>query len=111
MTKKEEKMKLKKVISISLILIMIIYIVLSSFEGIGNTAYAGQYISIEEAEKMCPGITTLVNNLKSAHAGYNFQFYNTGIDWSEAVLREYQGHGTSPTNLFSTGTKYSGMWY
>ena len=104
-------MKLKKVISISLILIMIIYIILSSFEGIGNTAFAGQYVSVEDAEKMCPGISSLVNNLKSAHSGYNFQFYNTGIDWGEAILREYQGHGVSPKNLFNTGTKYSGMWY
>jgi len=109
-------MKLNKIISISLILIMSFYILLSCFEGFGNTALAGQYISIEEAERICPGISGLANNLKNAHSGYNFQFYYTGIDWSEALLREYQGHGdpaqnVSPKNLFSPSEKYSGMWY
>lgn len=102
-------MKLAKVISITLFLSVCIYILLSS--SIGNTAFAGQYISQQEAENMCPGISGLVNNLKNAHSGYNFQFYNTGIDWSEAILREYQGHGHSPSNLFNVGAKYSGMWY
>lgn len=109
-------MKLNKIISISLILIMSFYILLSCFEGLGNTVLAGQYISIEEAEKICPGISGLVNSLKNSHSGYNFQFYYTGIDWSEALLREYQGHGdpaqnVSPKNLFSPSEKYSGMWY
>ena len=104
-------MKFSKIISITLIIIMLLYIVLSSFEGLGNISYAGQNISIEEAERMAPGITSLVNNLRNAHPNYNFQFYNTGIDWNEAILREYQGHGASPKNLFNTSNSYSGMWY
>lgn len=104
-------MKFSKIISITLIIVMSLYIVLSSFEGLGSVSYAGQYISIEEAEKLSPGITGLVNNLKSSHPNYNFQFYNTGIDWNEAILREYQGHGASPRNLFNVSDKYSGMWY
>ena len=105
-------MKLKKKISISLILMIIIYTILTSVITVGNTVIAaGNYISIEEANKMCPGIADLVNSLKSKHENYNFQFYNTGIEWNEAILREYQGHGKSPYNLFSPGTKYSGKWY
>lgn len=105
-------MKLKRIISMSLILTMIIYIILTSIACVGNTVHAaGNYITIEEADKMCVGISNLVNTLKTAHPNYNFQFYNTGIDWNEAILREYQGHGYSPTNLFSPGNKYSGMWY
>lgn len=105
-------MKLKKLISIILILIMSLYIVLSCFEGLGNTSYAaGKYISIDEAEKMAPGIKNLVNNLQKSNSGYKFQFYNTGIDWNEAILREYQGHGASPKNLFNYSESYSGMWY
>lgn len=104
-------MKLKRIVSITLILIMIIYIILSSFEGIGNIVNAGQYVSISDAERMCPGISGMVNNLKNAHSNYNFQFYNTGIDWNEAIIREYQGHGASPKNLFNVGEKYSGMWF
>lgn len=104
-------MKFSKIISITLIIIMLLYIVLSSFEGIGNVSYAAGLTSIEEAEKLAPGITGLVNNLRKAHPNYNFQFYNTGIDWNEAILREYQGHGASPKNLFNVSDKYSGMWY
>lgn len=104
-------MKLRKIISISLILIMIIYTILSCFEGIGNMSYAGQLISTEQAEQMCPGISGLANSLISAHPNYNFQFYNTGIDWNEAILYEYQGHNASPKSLFNAGGNYSGMWY
>ena len=105
-------MKLKNKISISLILMIIIYIILTSVITAGNTAFAaGNYVSIEDADRMCPGIANLVNSLKSKHENYNFQFYNTGIEWNEAILREYQGHGKSPYNLFSPGTKYSGKWF
>lgn len=100
-------MKLSKIISITLI----IYIILTCLITNGNTVFAGNMVSQEEAEKMCPGISSLVNSLKAAHPNYNFQFYNTGIDWNEAIVREYQGHGKSPNNLFSPGTKYSGKWY
>lgn len=104
-------MKLRRIVSITLILIMSLYIILSTFEGLGNIVNAGQYVSISDAERMCPGISGMVNNLKNAHSGYNFQFYNTGIDWNEAIIREYQGHGASPKNLFNVGEKYSGMWF
>lgn len=104
-------MKLRRIVSITLILIMSLYIILSTFEGIGNIVNAGQYVSISEAERMCPGISGMVNSLKNAHSNYNFQFYNTGIDWNEAIIREYQGHGASPKNLFNVGEAYSGMWF
>lgn len=104
-------MKFKKIISNILMLTIIIYVSLCIGVLTKNTAFAGNYISQEEAEKMCPGISSLVNYLKNSHSNYNFQFYNTDIDWNEAILREYQGHGHSPTNLFSPGNKYSGMWY
>lgn len=104
-------MKLNKKISVSLILSIIIYIILTSFLSGGNEVFAGNYIPVEEAERMCPGVGNLTNSLKNAHPNYNFEFYNTGIDWNEAILREHQGHGYSPTNLFTPGNKYSGMWY
>ena len=67
-------MKLEKIISITLFLSICILLFIS----LGNTAFAGQYVSQQEAENMCPGISGMVNNLKNAHPGYNFQFYNTG---------------------------------
>ena len=101
-------MKLFKKISIILILSFIIYTI---FCGITGRSYAANYISVEEAERMMPGITNLTNNLKANHPNYNFQFYNTGLDWNISILREYQGHDHSPSNLFNFGEKYSGMWY
>ena len=101
-------MKLLKKISIILILSIIIYII---FIVTSNKSYAANYISLEEAERMMPGVAWLTNNLKASHPNYNFQFYNTGLDWNNVILREYQGHGHSPSNLFNFGEKYSGMWY
>lgn len=104
-------MKLLKKISLILILSLMIYIILAVCRGFTNKVYAAGYISLEEAERKMPGVTDLVNNLKANHQYYDFQFYDTGLDWNISILREYQGHGHSPTNLFNFGTKYSGMWY
>lgn len=103
-------MKFFKKTLLTLILSLIIYIL---FTGslFTNKSYATGYISLEEAEKKMPGITSLVNSLKANHSNYNFQFYDTGLDWETTILREYQGHGHSPTNLFNFGTKFTGMWY
>lgn len=94
-----------------LIFSLIIYVLLTGIYGLANKAYATGYLSLEEAEKKLPGVTSLVNSLKANHSNYNFQFYDTGLDWETTILREYQGHGHSPTNLFNFGTNYSGMWY
>ena len=55
--KKEEKMKLAKIISITLFLSICILLFIS----LGNTAFAGQYVSQQEAENMCPGISGKAN--------------------------------------------------
>ena len=104
-------MKLLKKISLILTLSLIIYIILCNWKGLINIVYGASYVSLEEAEQRMPGITGLVNNLKASHPNYNFQFYDTGLDWNISILREYQGHGHSPMNLFNFGTKYTGMWY
>ena len=108
MTKKEDVMKLFKKISLTLILSLIIYVI---FAVTINKTYAAGYISVDEAERMMPGIRARVNTLKAAHSNYNFQFYNTGLDWNNVILREYQGHGHSPSNLFNFEDTRSGMWY
>lgn len=101
-------MKLSKKISLTLILSLIIYMI---FLVLSNSVYAGNYISIDEAERMMPGIKNKANSLKANHSNYNFQFYNTGLDWNTVILREYQGHGHSPSNLFNFSDRFSGMWY
>lgn len=62
-------------------------------------------------ENRYPGIKSLILNLKNKHSNYKFQVYYTGIDWTEAVTMEYQGHGSSPKNLFNSSPKYQGKWY
>ena len=101
-------MKLSKKISLILILSLIIYTIMIGFS---SKTFAANYISIDEAEKLMPGVKAKVNSLKANHSNYNFQFYNTGLDWNNVILREYQGHGHSPTNLFNFGEKFTGMWY
>ena len=101
-------MKLIKRISLVLILSLIIYLIMMSFS---SKTYAANYISIDEAERMMPGVKAKVNSLKAGHSNYNFQFYNTGLEWNNVILREYQGHGHSPYNLFNFSDRFSGMWY
>lgn len=101
-------MKLFRKISVILILALMIY---SIFLIASNSVYATGYITLEEANSKMPGLSDLVNNLKANHSNYNFQFYDTGLDWNTSILREYQGHGHSPANLFNFGVNYSGMWY
>ena len=99
-------MRLNKKFLLVIFFSLIIYI---SFFNLKS--YAGSYISQEEAEGLMPGVSELVNNLKASHPNYNFQFYNTGLEWHNSILHEYQGHGHSPVNLFNFSERYSGMWY
>lgn len=58
-----------------------------------------------------PQFKSMIQGLQQSNSNFNFQVYYTGIDWQEAITREYQGHGSSPRNLFNYGTNYKGMWY
>ena len=62
-------------------------------------------------ESQYPGIKSALQDLQRKHSNYHFQVYYTGIDWTEAITMEYQGHGKSPKNLFSYSDKYKGKWY
>lgn len=62
-------------------------------------------------ESKYPGIKSQIQNLQKQHSNYKFQVYYTGIDWTEAVTMEYQGHGSSPKNLFYPKDNYKGKWY
>ena len=62
-------------------------------------------------ESKYPGVKSLIKNLQSKHSNYEFKVYYTGIDWTEAITREYQGHGGSPKNLFNAAKNYKGKWY
>ena len=62
-------------------------------------------------ETKYPGIKAQIQNLQKKHSNYHFQVYYTGIDWTEAITMEYQGHGSSPKNLFQLKNNYRGKWH
>ena len=103
---------MKKKISVSIFIIVVIYILLGLF---GNKVLANTPGTLTSDingidDNKYPGYKTLMNEMKAKHPNYRFLVYYTGMDWNEVINTEYQGHGTSPLNLFQVGTKYNGMW-
>lgn len=100
---KNKKMKFFAIIFIFFYIIIALHI--TSFAGTLSSDING----IDESKY--PGVKSLIQNLQKKHSNYKFQVFYTGIDWTEAVTMEYQGHGSSPKNLFSASAKYKGKWY
>ena len=103
---------MKKKLIVSILIVAVIYILLGM---LGNTAFAntpGTLTSdingIDDAKY--PGYKSLMNEMKAKHPNYRFLVYYTGMDWNEVITTEYQGHGTSPLNLFQVSSNYNGMW-
>ena len=61
-------------------------------------------------DNLYPGYKQLIKNLQATHPNYTILLYYTGMDWNEALVTEYQYHGSSPLNLFQIGTNYNGKW-
>ena len=101
-------MKYKKSIKLFAFLMVLCFAI-----AFNNIAFAGTLSSDINGidENRYPGIKNLIQKLQSQHGNYSFQVYYTGIDWTEAVTMEYQGHGSSPKNLFSAKDNYKGKWY
>ena len=57
-----------------------------------------------------PGIKKMIQDLQTAHPSWNFKVLYTGIDWNEAIVNEFVGHGDSPRNLVPVGTAFTGEW-
>ncbi len=103
---------MKKKIFVSIFIVTIIYIILGM---LGNKVFAttpGTLTSdingIDDSKY--PGYKTIINEMRAKHPNYIFLVYYTGMDWNEVITAEYQGHGTSPLNLFQVGTNYNGIW-
>lgn len=98
-----------KKVKISLVFAIIFYLIMFS----NHVSFAGTLSSDINGinESKYPGIKSGIQNLQKQHSNYKFQVYYTGIDWTEAVTMEYQGHGSSPKNLFSPKDNYKGKWY
>ena len=101
-------MKNKKMKILAIILIFLYIIIVQN-----STSFAGTLSSDISGinESKYPGVKNLIQNLQKKHSNYKFQVYYTGIDWNEAITMEYQGHGSSPKNLFGASSKYQGKWY
>ncbi len=110
-------MKYKKVVIVTLTIIVISYLLMSFIPITCNKVYAakvpaGTFTNDINGidENLYPGYKALIQNMKSKHSNYTFKLYYTGLDWNEALVAEYQGHGKSPKNLFQVGDKYNGKW-
>jgi len=110
-------LKYKKVVIVTLTIIVISYLLMSFIPITCNKVYAakvpaGTFTNDINGidENLYPGYKALIQNMKSKHSNYTFKLYYTGLDWNEALVAEYQGHGKSPKNLFQVGDKYNGKW-
>ncbi len=102
-------MKHQKLVKIATIFMITLYLII-----VGNNSALAANISSDINginDKKYPGVKTLIQNLQKKYNNYNFQVYYTGIDWTEAVTMEYQGHFKSPKNLFQAKSNYQGKWY
>lgn len=61
-------------------------------------------------EEKYPGIKQMIQDLQAKHPNWNFKVLYTGIDWNEAIVNEYVGHGESPRNLVPVGSSFTGEW-
>lgn len=102
-------MQMKNLKKLSIILVLFCCMVMLKNNLSSATTLSSDINGINENKY--PGVKNLIQNLQRNHRNYNFQVYYTGIDWTEAVTMEYQGHGSSPKNLFGVSNKYKGKWY
>lgn len=102
-------MKNSKLAKLFVIFASFIYILLIN----GSLSFAATLSSDINGinESKYPGVKSTIQDLKRKYGNYHFDVCYTGIDWTEAITMEYQGHGRSPKNLFSQSSKYQGKWY
>ena len=106
------EIKRKKKLIVSILIVAIIYILLGI---LGNRVFANTPGTLTSDingidDTKYPGYKNLMNEMKAKHPNYRFLVYYTGMDWNEVITAEYQGHGTSPLNLFQVSSNYNGMW-
>ena len=58
-------------------------------------------------DKKYPGIKEMIQELQEKHPSWKFKVLYTGIDWNDAIVNEYTGHGDSPKNLVPVGTAFT----
>jgi beta-N-acetylglucosaminidase len=59
-----------------------------------------------------PGIKSELQKLKNTYGDqFNFQIYETGINWDDALVMEFQGHNNTPKSLIEKTSSRAGMWF
>lgn len=102
-------MSMKKLIGILLMIILFISIFLIYFERSSNAAYSDKFANY-------PGYKELIDALQKAHPNWEFEIYETGLNWADAVKEESK-HGrsliqskTGPWKC-SCNVQYEPTWY
>lgn len=80
-----------------------------------NTAFAiNQTISTDINEidsNQYPQIKEMLQSLQKEHPNWKFKILYTDINWKDAIINEYVGHGSSPRNLVPINNgNYSEKW-
>lgn len=98
-----------------LILFVMIYTMFGFIPQLINKSYAATYTYSYQSndlptnfETTYPGYKTLLETLSKNHKNWTFKLYETGLDWEVVINNEYQGHGSSPSNLVPSN--YSEAW-
>lgn len=104
-------MRIKKFISMVLILTIIAYSLLTLFN---NKTYAtSQWFSSDIDgidESLYPGFKEKIKSLQAQYPNWKFQVLYTNLDWSEVIANEYVGHNSGPRNMIQAITNYQGQW-
>ncbi len=103
-------MKQLKKILILFILIILTNVVWSCLNI--NQVYASStYDYTQLNESKYPGFKSLIQKLKNQYGQFEFQIYETGINWEDALNMEFQGHNHVPKNLVEKTNNRDGMWF
>ena len=106
-----KKDRIKKCISIILILTFIAY-TLIAFSN--NETYAvSQVISSDIDginESLYPGFKDKIKNLQSQYPNWTFKVLYTDLDWNDVIANEYTGHNSGPRNMIQATSNYQGAW-
>lgn len=100
---------MKKLIGLLLMIILFILIFLTYFEGTANATYSSKFANY-------PGYKELIEALQKAHPNWEFEIYETGLDWA-TTIREEATHGRnliqSKTGVWrcSCNKQYEPTWY
>ena len=106
-----KKIKLKKFISIVLILTLLAYSLISLFN---NETYAvSQSISSDINginESLYPGFKEKIKTLQAQYPNWTFKVLYTDLNWSDVIANEYTGHNVNPRNMIQAINNYQGQW-